>query len=108
MLGRSFLVCLLAVPFFSAAARGCTCSDAAPGACPGLQPGDVVFLGTATATEEIAYAPPKPPDTSDQAAAAPSDSAAAKPNPVVDTIASRLIRYHFRTDERFAPAAADA
>jgi hypothetical protein len=118
MLGRSVLVCLLAIPFFSIAARGCTCSEAAPGACPGLQPGDVVFVGTVTATEEVAYAPPKATEpaepSSDATNAAASDAgvkpadASAKPNAVVDTIASRLIRYHFRVDERFAPATADA
>jgi hypothetical protein len=118
MLGRSLLVCLLAIPFFSIATRGCTCSDAAPGACPGLQPGDVVFMGTVTAMEDIAYAPPKAPDAAEPSSDASGDAAAAKPpaaadaaakpNSVVDTIAARLTRYHFRIDERFAPATADA
>ncbi len=115
MLGRSVLVCLLLIPLFSIATQGCTCSDAAPGACPGLQPGDVVFIGTVTAVEDIAYAPAKAPDasepntdTSSDAGAKPAGDAAAKPNAIVDTIAARLTRYHFRIDERFAPAAADA
>lgn len=103
MLGRPFLVCLLLIPAISIATRGCTCSDALPGKCPGLQADDVVFLGTVTAVEDIAYAAPKPPDTADQAG-----DAAEKPAAPVDIVAARLTRYHFRIDERFAPAAAAA
>ena len=47
------LLLVLAVP----AARACTCSQAPPGKCPGLQEDDVVFLGTVTGVEDIAYAP---------------------------------------------------
>jgi hypothetical protein len=111
MLGRSLLACLLLIPALSVATRACTCSDATPGACPGLQEGDVVFLGTVTAAEDVADAPPPSSDSADQA---PDSSAnagvnraeadtSAKPA-VVDLVASRLTRYHFRIDERFAPA----
>ena len=104
MLGRSLLACLLLIPTLSIATRGCTCSDAPPGKCPGLQADDVVFLGTVTAVEDFAYAAPKPPDASDQ-----PDGARAKPAaPPVDVVAARLTRYHFRIDERLAPAAASA
>ena len=77
------LLLVLAVP----AARACTCSQAPPGECPGLQKDDVVFLGTVTSVEDIAYAPPGQPDSQ----GAP-----------VDIVASRLTRYRFRIDERFA------
>ncbi len=103
MLGRCLLACLLLIPATSIATRGCTCSDVPPGTCPGLQADDVVFLGTVTAVEDIAYAPPQASDPS----GAPPD-ASAKATAPVDIVAARLTRYHFRIDERFAPAAASA
>ncbi|MGB9068504.1 MAG: hypothetical protein WCC21_08030 [Candidatus Acidiferrales bacterium] len=116
MLGRFLVACLLLIPAIPIATRGCTCSDASPGACPGLQEGDVVFMGTVTALEDIAYAPPKPADLSDQtpgptgdaSAKPPGQDAAVKAAATADAIASRLTRYHFRIDERFAPAPASA
>ncbi len=81
-LGTLFLL----VPFMAIAAQACTCSQAAPGKCPGLQEGDVVFAGTVTAIEDISYVAPK------------TDSS----GPPVDIIASRLTRYHFHIDEKFA------
>ncbi|MGA2511231.1 MAG: hypothetical protein ABSG27_13490 [Candidatus Acidiferrales bacterium] len=89
-----FLVLILSM---SAAARACACSQAPPGKCPGLQQDDVVFLGTVTAAEDIAYATP-PSESSAKDAASASGSTA----PTVDIIASRLTRYHFHIDERFA------
>ncbi|HTR47838.1 MAG TPA: hypothetical protein VMM16_10675 [Verrucomicrobiae bacterium] len=71
------------------AAEACTCSQEAPGKCPGLQKDDVVFLGTVTAVEDIAYAAPHAADSS---------------APAVDIIAARLTRYRFHIDERFASA----
>jgi hypothetical protein len=76
---------LLAAP----ATRACTCAEGPPGTCPGLQKDDVVFRGTVTAVQEIAYAPL---------------GAANSPSPPVDIIASRLTRYRFHIDERFASA----
>ena len=75
--------------FISYAAEACTCSQDAPGRCPGLQQGDVVFLGTVTAMEDIAYALPRASDAA---------------GPAVDIVAARLTRYRFRIDERFASA----
>jgi hypothetical protein len=49
-----------------------------------------VFLGTVTAVEDLPYAPPK------------SDNPSDPPGPPVDIVASRLTRYHFRIDEKFA------
>jgi hypothetical protein len=71
----------------SSVARGCTCSDEPPGQCPGLQKDDVVFIGTVTALEDISYAEPSAPEA---------------PGPPVDVVASRLTRYRFQIDERFA------
>jgi hypothetical protein len=62
----------------------CTCSNAPPGRCPGLQADDVVFLGTVTDFENL----PAPP---------PTDTSA-NPNPNV----SSVTRYHFQINERFA------
>jgi hypothetical protein len=100
MLWRALLACLLLIPAISTATHGCTCSDVPPGKCSGLQADDVVFLGTVTAVEDIAYAAP---NASDQ----PDDASATKQAPV-DMVAARLTRYHFQIDERFAPAAATA
>jgi hypothetical protein len=71
-------------------AMACTCSQAAPGKCPGLRQGDVVFVGTVTAVEDMPYAAPKSDASSDPSGAP------------VDIIASRLTRYHFQIDEKFA------
>jgi len=74
---------------FVPAARSCTCSQSAPGECPGLQPSDVVFLGTVRAAQDITYAPLGSAESS----GAP-----------VDIVAARLTRYSFHIDERFASA----
>jgi hypothetical protein len=86
VISRAILIVILifGVP---AAARACTCSSESPGQCPGLQPGDVVFLGTVTAVEDLADATAKPADSA---------------GPPVDTIAARLTRYHFQINERFS------
>jgi len=81
---------LLVLIFLAATGvRACTCSQAPPGKCPGLQQSDVVFLGTVTSIEEISYASPQSGNSS--ASSAP-----------VDIVAARLTRYHFRIDEKFA------
>ena len=80
------LLVLAALPVTQA----CTCSQASPGKCPGLQQGDVVFLGTVTAVEDISDTE-SPPDHS-------SDS----PGATADVVASRLTRYRFHIDEKFA------
>ena len=82
------IVLTLLLLIFSGA-RACTCSQAPPGQCPGLQQGDVVFLGTVTAVEDISYAPPRSNDSS---------------GTPVDIVAARLTRYRFHIDERFALA----
>ena len=85
MIRRALLalsIVIFAAPF---AARACTCSKAPPGTCPGLQEGDVVFLGTVTEVESIPASAPE----GDSMAAASSGATA-------------VFRYHFRIDERFA------
>jgi hypothetical protein len=86
---RSFSIVAMLYLVLCAAARGCTCSQDSPGQCPGLQPDDVVFLGTVTALEDISYAAPSAPDA---------------PGPPIDIVASRLTRYSFHIEERFASA----
>jgi hypothetical protein len=94
MILRALMALLVLVPVISLRSQACTCSQEAPGQCPGLQKDDVVFLGTVTAVEDIAYAAPPPPDSPDTSV---------KQSAPVDIIASRLTRYHFRIDEGFAP-----
>ena len=94
----------LAVP---ALAQACTCSNTTPGACPGLQPSDVVFLGTVT---DAAFVPAaKPPEAAassgDTNAAAPDSNAtnpAPDPNAPAPTPTMPVIRYHFHIDEKYA------
>jgi hypothetical protein len=90
---------LFLIPVISLPAHACTCAEEPPGECPGLQAGDVVFLGTVTALEDIAYAASRPLDSQSQ----PADDSAKESAPV-DIIAARLTRYHFHIDESFAPA----
>jgi hypothetical protein len=99
MIRRALSALLFLIPAISMSAHACTCSDAPPGTCPGLQKDDVVFLGTVTAVEDIAYAAPPPSESSGQ----PSESSAKAAAPV-DIVSSRLTRYHFRIDESFAPS----
>jgi hypothetical protein len=99
MIRRALAAFLILIPLASLSSRACTCSQEPPGKCPDLQKDDVVFLGTVTAVEDIAYAAPHSPDSSGTAS-----DASAKQNAPVDIVASRLTRYHFHIDERFAPA----
>ena len=97
MIRRALAAFLFLIPAISLTSHACTCSDAPPGRCPGLQKDDVVFLGTVTAVEDIAYAAPHSSDSPSAASESP-----AKDTAPVDIIASRLTRYHFRIDESFA------
>ncbi len=65
-------LCFFAGP---AIALACTCSNAAPGACAGLQQSDTVFLGTVT---DVAFVRPTPPP---EGASSPTDTNAAAPAP---------------------------
>ena len=98
MTQRVLIVMWLFVVVGPAAAWACTCAKASPGACPGLQNDDVVFLGTVTEIEIItpaAAAPVAAPSANDADANAPSSG-----GPNVAT--TPTTRYHFRIDERFA------
>ncbi len=97
MIRRGLAAFLFLIPAISFSSQACTCSDAPPGTCPGIQQGDVIFLGTVTVLEDIAYAAPHASDSPGQASEAPAKDAAP-----VDIIAARLTRYHFRIDESFA------
>ncbi len=93
MIRRALVVFLLLLPVISISSQACTCSQESPGKCPGLQKDDVVFLGTVTVVEDIAYATPHAADSSDESV---------KQSAPVDIVAARLTRYHFRIDESFA------
>jgi hypothetical protein len=98
MIRRVLTALLILIPVLSLPSKACTCSEQPPGQCPGLQKDDVVFLGTVTVVEDIAYAAPRTPDSND------TPDASAKQSAPVDIVASRLTRYHFHIDESFAPA----
>jgi hypothetical protein len=96
-IGLLVLICV-AVP---GAARACACSKASPGACQGLQQGDVAFVGTVIANEKVADVPNPPP----AAEAAPGETANTTPengapNPAFPP--APITRYRFHVDERFA------
>jgi hypothetical protein len=97
MIRRALVAFLILIPAISLSSQACTCSQEAPGKCPGLQKDDVVFLGTVTVVEDIAYAAPHPPDSSGQSL---DDST--KQGTPGDIVASRLTRYRFHIDESFA------
>jgi hypothetical protein len=80
----------LAIP---TATSACTCSPSSPGTCPGLQPGDVVFLGTVTSATVVSPAPP---------AAPASDPPSAVAGQASEPGAAPVVRYRFHVDERFA------
>ena len=87
----------------SSAAWSCTCSQASPGQCPGLQQADGIFLGTVTTIQEMPNAPAAPqPSSQDQGTNSAGNASADSAGAPVDTIASRLTRYHFHIDEQFA------
>jgi hypothetical protein len=106
MIGRIFPSMGLLLSFCLAgtgSAMACACSKAPPGACQGLQQGDLVFLGTVTAVEQMEGPPASAPDAAAEIAAgdageanSPSGAASA-PAPAAATT-----RYHFQIDERFA------
>ncbi len=99
MIRRALVAFLILIPLAPFPSKACTCSQAPPGKCPGLQKDDVVFLGTVTAVEDIAYAAPRTPDS----AGLPAEASPKEGTPL-DIIAARLTRYHFRIDESFAPS----
>jgi len=93
------------------AAQACACSQSSPGACQGLQKGDVVFLGTVTAVENVlpeapasaAAEGPKPdaPVENSGAGTAEENTSTAPPS-------APITRYHFHIDDRFGgPDAAE-
>lgn len=85
MIQRTLLGLCVFLLSFPIAVVACTCSNAPPGKCPGLQADDVVFLGTVVEVENVAA----PSPLADAPAAANAGSAA-------------LVRYHFQIKERFA------
>jgi hypothetical protein len=98
MLWRATLGICVFLSLFAATAHACTCAQAAPGACPGLQASDVVFLGTVTRAEIVKVPAPAssdgPPGTGTNSSGGSVPSATGT--------ATLLIHYRFHVDERFA------
>src|SRR5579864_514559 len=57
----SFLLSAATLACVVCSARACTCSQSSPGTCPGLQAGDVVFMGTVTEMQDMPYVAPAAP-----------------------------------------------
>jgi hypothetical protein len=93
-----FSILFILIAAFPALAGACTCSGAAPGQCLGLQPSDVVFLGTMMDAQLMPAAAPAP-------ASAPADQPSTDAGAAAQAPAASeapLYRYHFQIDERFA------
>jgi hypothetical protein len=90
MMWRAILgVCVFAA-LSPVASRACTCAQAPPGKCPGLQEGDVVFLGTVT--QAVIVQAPGPAENSSAGSGANAGG----------STATLVIRYRFHVDELFA------
>jgi hypothetical protein len=97
MIRRAILGMCVLVFLPISAAWACTCTQAAPGKCGGLQKDDVVFLGTVTDIQRVL-----PANT--DAAPANSDAGAIATNTGVAPASTPfpVTRYRFRIDEKFA------
>ena len=109
MVRRTLLTISIAVLVWLAgpcAAKACACSQNSPGACQGLQKGDVVFLGTVTDIENVTPAAPASPADQGPANAAPPAGSAApgstEENTAAPPPATPVTRYHFHIDDRFS------
>ncbi len=109
MVRRTLLTISIAVLVWLAgpcAAKACACSQNSPGACQGLQKGDVVFLGTVTDVENVTPAAPASPADQGPANAAPPAGSAApgstEENTAAPPPATPVTRYHFHIDDRFS------
>lgn len=102
MIRKTLLImsfCLFAWPTVS---RACTCSNAPPGTCAGLQQSDVVFLGTVT---EVAAEPLVPPSAGTASSPETNVSGAAPDaNVAAASTATPVTHYSFHVDEKFAGA----
>ena len=107
MIRNSLLIMSLCIFAGPSALHACTCSNAAPGACPGLKTSDIVFLGTVT---DAAFVRPAKPAEGAESSTANATDAAAVPdaNAPAAIPAMPVLRYHFHIDENLAgPAATD-
>jgi hypothetical protein len=94
MIGRSCLSVILLLLGIPAAVVACTCSQSAPGKCPGVSQGGVVFLGTVTGIYAV-------PQAAEGSPASSADTPAAA-DPQSGGSSTPLFRYRFRINERFA------
>jgi hypothetical protein len=97
LIGSLILACLGA----SKTTQACACSQAPPGQCQALQPGDVTFVGTVTEVEDsgLPRNPAAPIGTpSNDQQNNPGSPATGGANPA----STSVTRYHFHIDEKFA------
>jgi hypothetical protein len=91
----------------ASAAWGCTCTQATPGKCAGLQKDDVVFLGTVTQIERVVpadadAATANSVPAADSASVSGAGSAGVNPAAAPASPAFPITRYRFHIDERFS------
>jgi hypothetical protein len=86
------------------AVEACACSNAPPGACQGLQQGDLVFLGMVTEEEDLTWRGPAAAAGAPSGETQPSNQA---PDGGTSAPSPRLFRYRFHIDEKFAGPAND-
>ena len=100
--GCAWLLCSIWL-IMPSGARACVCSQAPPGACPGLQKGDVVFLGTVNDIDEAVDSPTRAPaEATNPSASSENSNAEAERSKAAATPSTPVTRYHFRIDEHFA------
>jgi len=106
-ISMALFMCLIA----PAVARACACPQNSPGACQGLQKGDVVFLGTVSGIENVPpAAPPSASNDGSNPGALRDNSGGGTPQENTGAVppSSPVTRYHFHIDDRFAgPDAAE-
>jgi hypothetical protein len=107
MFQRTLLVISIAIFIWlvaPSAARACACSQSSPGACQGIQKGDVVFLGTVTEVENVANAVPSSVTSERASSGLPpegSGTGTAQENTPAAPPSSPVTRYRFHIDDRF-------
>lgn len=108
--GAILVMCVLA--FLPASATwACTCTQAAPGKCAGLQKDDVVFMGTVTDVQRVASTNSDAAAANSRAGADATGGGAANSGTVNSGTAGAppsfpVIRYRFHVDENFSGAGA--
>ena len=96
-----FSIAIFLAAAFPSLVNACACSSAIPGQCPGLQPTDVVFLGTVTDAQLM---PPQPGEFAPPSSGTTGQNSSQSAETAALTSEAPTVRYHFHIDERFAGA----